>query len=435
MNSYYAEFCESAKHCADSIAICAAGETITYTALLAAANDFAKTLPAGKTPRLVPVTQSAGIPWFIEVLGILAAGHAAVPISTAIPPERVDFIRRDIENASALPEGAALVYYTSGSTGTPKGVVLTDRGITAFSKMHAALFSEEKIAAVASDPSFDAFLLSSLPQLLYGATLHIVPDAVRASLVGLHKFLLKNKIEIVFFTTQLALSYMRTFENKTLKTLLTGGEALRGYVPRHYRVFNLYGPCEATVYVAAHELREADAANPADIPIGTPTGANRVILLDGEICISGPQLAAGYVNRPEETARRFAANPFYDPDRDDVSYRLLYKTGDLAETDTNGELRFRGRRDNQVKISGYRIEPSEIEAKIIACAGIRDVQVRVQTGRDGAAFLAAYCVGGSDEAALLRELEKMLPRPMIPSVITFGTAIKTDARTGKGVMS
>ncbi|MDR0952133.1 MAG: AMP-binding protein [Oscillospiraceae bacterium] len=435
MNNYFSAFSESATQNLDRIAISSSGETITYGQLLTAAEDFAQTLRASGPPRLVPVRRSAGIAWFIEVLGIMAASCAAVPISSAIPSERADFILRDIENPSGLSDDAALIYYTSGSTGAPKGVVLTSEAIKAFSKAHGELFSEEKTVGVAADPSFDAFLLSCFPQLLYGATLHIVPDEVRASLVSLHKFLLRNKIEIIFLSTQLALSYMRAFDNKLLKILLTGGEALRGYVPRSYRVFNLYGPCEATVYVLAHELGEQDALNPADIPIGRQTGANRVMLIEGEICISGPQLASGYLNRPEETARRFVPNPLYDPTRDEPSYRLMYKTGDLAEYDERGALRFRGRADKQVKISGYRIEPGEIEAKIAACAGITAVKVSVLTGKNGEAVLSAVCVGDSDEAKLRRELEKTLPRPMIPTHITFESEIKTDPRTGKGVMS
>jgi non-ribosomal peptide synthetase component F len=435
MNSYFAAFAESARRYGDCVAIVSGAQTMTYAGLASAANDYARTLAAANAPGIVPVTTPAGIDWFVEVLGILAAGRAAVPISAAIPAERADFMLRDIAQPDEVSSDAALIYYTSGSTGTPKGVVLTHTGIVAFSKAHEALFAQEKRAAVTANPSFDAFLLSSFPQLLYGATLFIVPENVRASLVSLHKFLLKNRIEILFLSTPLALSYMRTFDNKILKTLLTGGEALRGYVPRSYRIVNLYGPCEATVYVAAHTLCGTDAQNPADIPIGRQTGANRVMLIDGEIHIAGPQLAAGYLNRPEETTRCFVPNPFYDPQVDDATYRLMYKTGDMAEMDAAGELRFRGRRDNQVKISGYRIEPSEIEAKIIACGGITDVKVVVTADKDGAAMLHAVCVGDSDAITLRRELEKTLPRPMIPAVITFQSAIKTDARTGKGVVN
>jgi non-ribosomal peptide synthetase component F len=432
MMNYFNALKDSAKHFGGNIAVSANGETITYNELIEAAQGFGKTLMPGKA---YPVKKPGGIDWFIETLGIMSAEAAAVPISPVLPQKRAEFILDETENAENLPKDAALIYYTSGSTGNPKGVILTHTGILSLCKTHGGIFglTGKTNAAVFSDPGFDAFLLMSMPALLFGATLFIAPDDVRVSLVSLHKFLIKNKIDITFFTTQLALSYMRTFDNKTLKTLLTGGEAIRDYVPRSYKVFNLYGPCEATVYVAAHRISEKDP--PADIPIGKATGENRIFLIDGEICISGPQVAAGYLNRPVETAERFVKNPFYAPDDDDISYEKMYKTGDKAEYDENGELRFRGRADKQIKISGYRIEPGEIEAKIMSCAGITDVKVGIDTAENGEYSISAVCVGDSDEKTLRSELERTLPRVMIPEKIRFMSEIPTDPRTGKGVMN
>jgi non-ribosomal peptide synthetase component F len=438
MNEYFAKFLENAESNPDKTAVIYGENSVSYGELSAAACRFGETLETyvkgGR--RIIPVTVSAGIEWYVEVLGIISVGLAAVPISEAIPPERARFMLSDSENAQNVPENAALIYYTSGSTGNPKGVILTDSGLAAYAKMHGDLFSQIKTekTAIFSDPSFDAFLLISLPALLYGTTIYIAPDEARNSLVEIHKFLIRKKIETTFLTTQLAVSYMRAFDNKTLKMLFTGGEALRAFVPRSYKVFNLYGPGEATVYVTAHELCENDRSNTSNIPIGKATGQNRVMLIDGEIYISGPQLAAGYLNRPEETAAKFIANPYYKPDEDDISYRKMYKTGDRGECDENGEILFRGRADNQIKISGYRIEPEEIEAKIISCKGITAVKVMSITTNSGEAILKAVCVGDSDELTLRRELEKILPRPMIPSKFEFLTEMKTDPRTGKGVM-
>jgi non-ribosomal peptide synthetase component F len=491
MSEYFTAFVKNAAAYGERTAIVHGGDSISYAGLIQAARAFGEKLREGrsKTGRIIPVTVPAGIEWFAQVLGILSADFAAVPVSAAIPPERAEFILRDIENTADLPEDAALIYYTSGSTGKPKGVVLTNANITAFSLMHGEtvnlrghinptkkscankneeLFRQDKEsdcskalcltnehdavfgekgqvfgardcwrinnAAVCSDPSFDAFLLMAMPALLFGVTLHIPPDEVRTSLVALHKYLIKYKIEITFLTTQLAVSYMRAFDNKRLKTLLTGGEALRGFTLRSYDVWNLYGPCEATVYITAHKLTHDDADNPADIPIGKATGTNRILLTDGEICIAGHQVSAGYLNRPDETAERFVPNPEYNPERDDPAYRIMYKTGDLAEYDKNGELHFRGRADNQVKISGYRIEPGEVEAKIMTCSGIKAAKVSISKDSQGGFVLNAVCVGDSDSLTLRRELESMLPRAMIPANIKFASEIKTDPRTGKGVM-
>jgi non-ribosomal peptide synthetase component F len=499
MSNYFEEFAKNSKNYSDRTAIVCGGSTITYGELVSRAYAYGEKLSTDHShPNLIiPVTEPAGIEWFIQVLGIMAAGFAAVPISSVIPPQRKEFILSDIGKTDNLGKDAALIYYTSGSTGTPKGVLLTHTGILAFSTMHGELFFRDNLhqekslpqevslpqeaslpqevslpqeatllqevnlpqeaslsqeisllkkenspqelhiqnAAVIADPSFDAFLLSTFPQLLYGITLYIAPDEVRASLVNLHKFLLRNKIDITFLSTQLAISYMRTFDNKTLKTLLTGGEALRSYIPRSYRMYNLYGPCEGTVYVAMHQLTAIDADNPKDIPIGKETGRNHILLIDDEIYITGPQLAAGYLNRPEETAGRFTTNPYYNPELDDPSYARMYKTGDRATYDENGELHFRGRTDRQVKISGYRIEADEIEAKIMSCTGIAAALVNAVTDRNGETILQAICVGDSDEITLRRELQNKLPVAMIPAVIKFESEIKTDPRTGKGVIA
>jgi non-ribosomal peptide synthetase component F len=434
MSNFFALFEATVNKSGERIAVSCGNEQITYGELRDAAISFGKQLDSDK--RLVPVTEPAGIRWFIEVLGAFSVGRAAVPISTVLPSERAEFILSDIKNAEDLPQNAALIYYTSGSTGNPKGVVLTHSGLSALAKSHGELFSYNELrnCTILSDPGFDAFVLMSIPALLYGLTIFIAPDEVRASLVSLHKFLIKNKTELTFMTTQLALSYMRTFDNKTLKTLLTGGETLKGSVLRSYDIWNLYGPCEATVYVTAHKLTAADTVPAADIPIGKITGGNRVMTIDGEICISGPQLAAGYLNRPDETAKRFVINPHFDPEKDDSAYRLIYKTGDRGEFDENGELHFRGRVDSQIKISGYRIEIGEIEAKIMSCTGIIDVKVNAGQSDGGEYTLYALCVGDTDENTLRNELERKLPRAMIPSVIEFDREIKTDPRTGKGVL-
>jgi non-ribosomal peptide synthetase component F len=418
MNNFFDSFSETAKKYCDKIAVSSGNETITYKELHERALTFGKSLLDSDTNEILPVFDEAGIEWFVKVLGIFYAGKVAVPISKVIPPEREKFILDDINKAENLPDGAALIYYTSGSTGKPKGVILAHKALTSFVKANGYLFDKDEIinVGVSSDTTFDAFILLTLPALFYGKTIYIASEATRTSLVNLHKFYLKNKIDIAFLTTQICISYMRIFKKSSLKTLLTGGEALRSYFETDYDIWNLYGPCEATAYVSSHKLNKDDANNPHDIPIGKAIGENKILLIDGEICITGPQLFAGYLNSLDET------------DKD------IYKTGDLAEYDDNFELRFRGRKDKQIKISGYRIEPGEIEAKIMACKGITAVKTDALQNDDGEYILTALCVGNSDEKTIRSELEKTLPRAMIPANIKFVSEIKLDPRTGKGVL-
>jgi gramicidin S synthase 2 len=350
------------------------GETVSYRELDERSGRIAAELSAKGigTGSIIPIRQERGAEWFAYSLGILKAGAAYVPISPSIPAERLNFILRDCESNTA-PPGAFCVYYTSGNTGVPKGVILSNNGVVSLCETHCALFgfshAHGSRAAIQADVGFDSFLLSSLPTLCTGGTLYLMNDAERASLVGIHRFMMKNKIETTFLTTRFAVEYMRSFDNKYLKILLTGGEALHSYTPRSYEAYNIYGPIECTAYITAHKLRDGDTG---DIPIGTPIGQNRISLIDGEICVSGPQVAFGYLGYP----------PFGE----------VYHTGDLAEWTDSGELLYRGRLDNMVKISGYRIEPGEVEVTLEKHPGLSAVCVAVKRER-----LTAYCVPSAAE--------------------------------------
>jgi len=411
---FHEKFREIAALYPNSPAIIWRGEVITYEKLDQDTDRIAETLKAkGAGPgSVIPVQKERGPEWIAYSLGILKAGAAYASVSPSTPQERLDFIFNDCE-ANTAPHGAFCVYYTSGSTGAPKGVILSHRGVLALCEAHVRLcgFTHEVRAAAQADMGFDSFLLSTIPVLYAGGSLYLMDDAERSSLVGIHRFLLKNKIDTIFLTTQFAAEYMKLFDNKRLKTLLTGGEALRSYTPRSYTVYNLYGPAECTVYVTAHKLNPGDGG---DIPIGTPTGQNRVELIDGEIRVSGPQVAIGYLGYP----------PFGE----------TYHTGDLAEYAENGELLYRGRIDNMVKISGYRVEPGEVEITLAKHPDLAAVCVAVNHTANGGASLTAYCVPQSKDvtpSALKAFLAKKLPEYMIPRDIVLLEKLPLDVRTGK----
>lgn len=409
---------ETAKMYPNSPAIVWQGEAMSYAELDKRSDAIAAELSSRGVTQgdIVPVTLPRGAEWIVYSLGVMRAGAAYAPLSPSLPPERLAYMLKDIQRHKA-PDGAITVYYTSGSTGDPKGVILTHDGVTALCEAHRELagLSHGVRGGVQADVGFDSFLLSTLPVLYSGGTLYLMNDAERVSLVGIHRFLVNHKIDTVFLTTQLAIEYMRAFDNRHLRTLLTGGEALRTHTPRSYEVYNLYGPTECTVYVTAHKISENDSG---DIPIGAPTGKNVVTLTGGEICVSGPQVAHGYLGHP----------PFEG----------TYRTGDLAEWDDHGELLFRGRVDNQVKISGYRIEPGEIEIALAKHPGVSAACVTVKRAHDGGAFLAAYCVPCNDSVspdALKTFLARSLPVYMIPRTFILLGKLPINVRTGKVELS
>ncbi|MBK2059935.1 AMP-binding protein, partial [Francisella noatunensis] len=216
---------------------------------------------------------------------------------------------------------------------------------------------------------------------LKGATSHIVPEEVRFSLYYLNDYFEKNNITVALLPTQLCENFMSLIDNKSLRLLWTAGEKLKKYTNRSYRLINGYGPTEYTGCTTRYEVKQLHE----NIPIGRPLGNTWVYLLskyhelqpigaNGELCISGIQLAHGYLNLPDENSQKFIYNPFAT----NKINQKLYKTGDIARWQSDGELIYIGRSDDQVKIRGYRIEINEIEACLISMAGIKQAAVLVK---------------------------------------------------------
>ncbi|WP_254897277.1 amino acid adenylation domain-containing protein [Amycolatopsis sp. Hca4] len=385
------------------------------------------------------------------VLAVLKTGAAYLPLDPAQPAARRAAMVEDARpvlvlgesgNTAALeaegdetrlpvttgPADTAYVIHTSGSTGRPKGVAVTHHSVLALFDQWLDRFGATPGEATSawSSIGFDASVHELLLPLTTGAVLHVVPEDIRPDPAALMAWLREHQVVQAFLPP----AYVRWVDEDparvhglALRQLLTGVEPLTGAALARFaaalpglRICFGYGPTEATLYATTHFDPEP-VDRPA--PIGRPLPGSRLYLLDerlrpvppgvaGEVFLAGDCLARGYLHRPDLTAERFVADPFAPGER-------MYRTGDLARWLPSGEAEYAGRRDDQIKLRGFRIEPGEVTAALLAVPGVREAAVLVD--REGEPRLVAGIAGGSRTPHEWRAaLAGRLPDYMIPSV-------------------
>ena len=273
----------------------------------------------------------------------------------------------------ATPDSLAYVIYTSGSTGQPKGVLVPHRGLSNVVEALAltfALGSGDRVLQFSS-AAFDAAAFDLWLALGVGATLCVGSRDALAPGEPLLSYLERQHITAAALTPS-TLAALPVRELPRLRLLMLGGEVCPVELVRQWspgrRIFNVYGPTEATIWSTFSRCEPG----PLPPPIGRPLAHTQAYVLDGqqqlaplgvvgELYLGGVGVARGYLNRPELTAERFIPDPF-GPGR-------LYRTGDLARWREDGQLDFLGRMDSQVKLRGFRIELGEIEAALRAARG------------------------------------------------------------------
>ncbi|WP_211260728.1 polyketide synthase [Pseudoxanthomonas dokdonensis] len=338
----------------------------------------------------------------------------------------------------------AYVLYTSGSTGQPKGVAMPHAPLVNLIQWQLRQPGSEHPQATLQFAAlgFDVAFQETFATLCNGGTLHLLDHDTRLSASALFDFIVEHAIERVFlpyFALQMLAEAMPQRLSADadgpackLREVITAGEQLRidpgieaffRQLPQ-CRLHNHYGPTESHV-VTALSL-PADAASWPRLPsIGRPIANARVYVLDdrqqpvphgvaGELYLAGPVLARGYLHQPAMTAARFLPDPFAD----DAQARM-YRTGDLGRWLPDGTLDYMGRKDFQVKIRGFRVELGEIEARMMAFAGIRQAGVLAREDRPGLKRLVAYFSSHPDAAAVDVEalrgyLMATLPDYMVP---------------------
>ncbi|HEV2149997.1 MAG TPA: amino acid adenylation domain-containing protein [Longimicrobiaceae bacterium] len=466
-------FAEQARRTPGAVAVADRDRSLTYAELDRRANRLARHLHGcGVGPEArVAVCVEGSLERVVAVVGTLKAGGAYLPLDPQYPVERLAFLledasvtalvaeeatlarlpahagatvvldrgaerpegeEEDAPEVAVEPENPAYVIYTSGSTGRPKGVVVTHAALLNLAGWHARAFgvSAADRATQLASFSFDAAAWETWPYLLAGASLYLVDAGTRASPEALQALLLERGITLAFVPTPLAEGVLALEwpAETALRALLTGGDALR-VRPRAglpFALVNAYGPTEATVVATWGEV--APGPREGGLPsIGRPVDNARAYVLDargepvpqgvvGELHVGGAGVARGYLGRPGPTAEKFVPDPFSaEPGA------RLYRTGDRVRWRADGELEFIGRTDAQVKVRGFRIEPGEVEAVLLAHPGVREAVAMVRRDAAGDARLVAYVVPAAGVAADPPELRahaaRHLPEHMLPAAV------------------
>lgn len=448
----------------------------TYRELDRRANRLARALLA----RLGPDSEPVGlvVPHDVQMVealvGVLKAGKFYVPLDPAYPVDRLRYMARDSgvravvavaehrQLAETLlaerggivllddlprdladtppgvrvpPEAYAYVLYTSGSTGTPKGVIENHRDVKHFTRVNVSddhLCVEDVLSGFWS-LSFSGLAANLYPSLLAGSRL-LIADPNQVGMAGLNALIRRERLSGLSLGASMFRAMVEADTVRdgfpSIRMLRFGGSAAE---PRDIRLaLEVMRPgCFVRHSLGLSEIKNVcryvfvgESWIPDRVvPVGYEVEDTDVLLLDedgvevapgevGEIVVRSPFVCPGYWNRPDVTAERFGGGANGSPDR-------RFRTGDLGVRDANGCLYHRGRKDFQVKIHGYRIEPREVEACLVTIPGVRDAAVIGRRGHDGESHLAAYVVPGPDlppAAELRRRLAQTLPPYMVPAV-------------------
>ena len=442
----------------EATAVAGPGGSITYADLDARANRLARHLQAmGVGPEThVALVLDRSIDAVVAVVATLKAGGAYVPVDPTYPAERVAFVLGDAdvravvtrsEHAEALSgvdapvvaldrdaaiidalssdpidggagaDSAAYVIYTSGSTGRPKGVVVEHRQAMYSTAARHAVYSEP-VGAYLLLPSlaFDSSVAGLFWTLSTGGTLVVPASDEAADPRALAALAEAHGVTHLLGVPSLYGPLLDHADRLgSLRTCVVAGEACPpGLVDRHAerlpqaRLFNEYGPTEATVWATVYDTAAwpSDRDRTATVPIGRPIPGARLFLLDaagrrvppgvaGEIAVGGPGVARGYLGRPALTAERFTRGKGAEDER-------VYRTGDRGRFLPDGALVFLGREDEQVKLRGYRIELGEIEAVLSEHAGVAEAAVALRDDASGEARLVAAVVPDARTARTVR---------------------------------
>jgi amino acid adenylation domain-containing protein len=482
-------FEERARAHPDAIAAVHGQRQRTYRELNARANQLARALLARGLFRegVVGVVTERNLDWMTAVLAIFKAGGAYLPIEPHFPADRISktlsragcrivltehgstatldqalgslsgvqklFIDAACDEGlptgdpgiDVTPDQLAYIYFTSGSTGEPKGAMCEHAGMLnhLFAKIDDLGIGERDVVAQTAPQCFDISLWQLVSSLLVGGRTLIVeqeaildPRRFIDTIVGGRV----NVVQVVPSYLEVLVSYLQQRPRKLrdLRFVSATGEALKKELTQRWfavqpkiKLVNAYGLTE-TSDDTNHEIMHC-APRRDRVPLGRPINNVRVYIVDehlspvplgapGEIVFSGVCVGRGYINDPERTQQAFLADPHCAGQR-------LYRSGDYGRWQPEGKLEFLGRRDSQVKISGFRIEIGEIENRLLRLPGVREGAVVVTERGDRSKQLVAFYSGERplDADAMRGELGALLPQYMLPSAFHWRDTLPLTA--------
>lgn len=440
----------------------------------------------------VAVYMERSVELIVSMLAILEAGGVYVPLDPSDPERRTGMVierlrpalivaERDVPGRIDVPvirsaahdaqtpeipagnldaDNLAYVIHTSGSTGAPKGICMSHSGLSRLIRWQVQDGLPRLSTLQFTSPGFDVSFQEIFSTLCSGGTLHLVSDSLRRDPERLLQALEDKAIQRLFLPyvalQQLAKAFQRAGVVPTsLRHLITAGERLIVTAAiadlfralPHCRLDNHYGPSEAHL-VTSYTLPRDRSAWPTVPPIGRPVDGVVLYNLDsqlapvapgdsGELYVGGDGLARGYLGAPELTAEKFSANPLQ---REDGA--RLYRTGDLARVDGEGFFHFLGRSDDQLKVRGFRVEPTEVELALTDHPHVREAAVVPKVIADDVTALVAFVVAddfGLKTAELSQDLRSSLPSYMVPAYFVRLDALpltssgKVDRRALRGL--
>ncbi|GAB4195282.1 MAG: hypothetical protein OHK0022_11910 [Roseiflexaceae bacterium] len=451
---------------------------ISYGALNARANQLAHFLRRAGVGPDVPVALclERSLEMVLAILGVLKAGGAYVPLDPEYPAERLQYMlddsqpplllttrhlrarlpetgarvvdldadwgvigqeRDDNPARNAAPDHLAYIIYTSGSTGRPKGVMVRQGGMLNLCFGLRPFFNDPLVrdTALIASFSFDISVNQIFPTLLFGRTLHVIPDSLKYDSPALVRYLAQRQIQnmdaVPSYLNAVLGDTQGAWSATALRYLLVGGEKIeRRLIEKLFQqlgpgpaLVNIYGLTEISDINSIATISSPEIQGP--VTIGRPLQNNRIYIVNrrdqlqpvgvaGELCISGESLARGYWGRPELTAEKFRPCPFEHG-------ALMCRTGDLGYWRPDGTIVLLGRLDTQIKLRGFRIEVGEIEALLEQHPAVRENVVVVREDRPSDQRLVAYVVAHPgqplDIADLQRYLQARLPAFMVPMLV------------------